>query len=464
MSRAARWLRSATWFGPTDARPLALLRIVLGLLLIADWLDRLRDLFAFMSPTGIVPPGRAPGLWSVFDWCRSPAGIFGVEALGLVAIVAFTCGYRTRVATLLTWVFATSVQHRNLLVCDSGDTLARMLLFWGLFVDLGARFSLDVALGHRPPARWISVLGVRFMQMQVAIMYLCTAWAKSGSSWMDGTAIARAVVNEDFGRPSGVWLAAIPWFCHFMTRATLAIEWGFSLLVFSSWGQPWVRRGALLAGVLLHLGIFVFMKVGFFSLFVVASYLAFVDAGMVDRAARRLPILRAEGGEWHPPPPLRAQLLGAVLVTQLLVIVHAQIHRASRLESIEMYATATWQDWHMFAPNPPALSYRFTADGVDASDRPVDVLAAAAPLFGAHGAYQSTRWNKLRVHLAMGADAMLPILGRYLCERYDGASRPPLKSVSVYADVVALPVANLPAGAREQRHMLYLKHSCETTN
>jgi hypothetical protein len=62
----------------------------------------------------------------------------------------------------------------------------------------------------------------------------------------------------------------------------------------------------------------------------------------------------------------------------------------------------------------------------------------------------------------MGADAVLPILGRYLCERYDGASRPPLKSVSVYADVVPLPVANLPAGAHEQRHVLYLKHSCET--
>jgi hypothetical protein len=461
VTHASRLFRSETWFGFTDARPLALLRVAMGLILIEDWLDRLRDLSAFLGESGIVPVNHSPGTWSLFFWVTRPAGVVALDVVGLVAIVAFTCGYLTRLSTLLTWVFVHSVQHRNLLVCDSGDTLVRVLLFWGLFVDLGGRFSLDLALGRRAPARWIPVLGVRFMQLQVAIMYASTALAKNGPSWANGTAISRAVLNTDFGRPSGVWLAAVPWLCHFLSHATVVIEGGFPILALSGPWQPWSRRAALLAGVGLHLGIFVFMKVGFFSLIVVASYLVFVDAGAVDWAARRFPRLRAVGDEAEPPPSWYARDLCAVLLLQLLVIVHSQIHDVSPPESVELNITGTWQNWHMFSPNPPPLSYRFSAEGLDAEGRPVDVLAAAAPQFAAQGGYRYSRWNKLRSNFETGAGPILPILGRYLCERYNrDPSRPALKSLSLYVDITRLPVPDLPLDARDQPHTLYLKRAC----
>ena len=458
----ARVLAPETWFGFTDARPLALLRIAIGLILIEDWIDRLRDLSTFLGDSGIVPLGRSAGAWSLFDGVKSPTSLGVLYGLGLVAIVAFTCGYRTRLSTLLTWAFVYSAQTRNLLICDSGDTLIRTLLFWGLFVDLGARFSLDVRLRRRPPARWIPVLGVRFMQMQIALMYLVTALAKSGSSWADGTAIQRALLNPDFGRPTGIWLAGMPWLCHLMTHATRAIEGGFPVLVFLPWCQPWARRAGVLAGTLLHLGIFVFMKVGFFSPIVIASYLVFVDGPALDRVARSLRRLRAEGDETAPPPHPYAEQLCLLLLCQFLLIIHSQIHAASDPEVIEMNVTGTWQNWRMFAPNPPAVSYHFSSEGIDGSGVPVDVLAAVAPAFAARGGFRYTRWNKLRSNLeGTTDDPNLAVLGRYICDRYNReTSRLPLKSFDLYVDITRLPVAHLPLDAQDQTLVLRLRQSC----
>ncbi len=68
---------------------------------------------------------------------------------GLLALLLIV-GYRTRVVSLLCWVMLLSLNHRNYLILQSSDSLMLALLFWSLFLPLGARYSVDSALNPRP--------------------------------------------------------------------------------------------------------------------------------------------------------------------------------------------------------------------------------------------------------------------------------------------------------------------------
>src|SRR4051812_30186487 len=99
--------RRAFWLGQIDPRPLGLFRIGFGLVLLFDAFKRTTDFRAFLTDDGMLPRGvlRDPSRWSPFDLVGSPAGVALLYALGVAAIVAFTVGYRTRIATIASWLF-----------------------------------------------------------------------------------------------------------------------------------------------------------------------------------------------------------------------------------------------------------------------------------------------------------------------------------------------------------------------
>ena len=101
------------------------------------------------------------------------------------------------------------------------------------------------------------------------------------------------------------WLAASPLASHVITWGVLGVELAIGLLVWNRRARPWV----LGAGVALHLGIELTLRVGFFSWVVLASYVAFVPPERAARLAawcsRRLDLhpLSREG-----EAPVRAEL------------------------------------------------------------------------------------------------------------------------------------------------------------
>src|SRR4051812_44844700 len=148
------------WTGQADSRLFALYRILLGTLLVYDAFDRLRDFHAFYTERGVLPrvaamAFRSPWAWSIFDMIQ-PWGLeLAIYLAGVAVLIAFTLGYRTRLATILSWVFVVSVHHRNDLILDGSDVVLRVMLFWLMFADCGACWSLDTRLRRRP--RWSAV-------------------------------------------------------------------------------------------------------------------------------------------------------------------------------------------------------------------------------------------------------------------------------------------------------------------
>src|SRR5215213_10452564 len=69
--------------------------------------------------------------------------LFGVAALAALGLLI---GYRTSLMTVVVWVLLLSIQWRNPLVTGADGPLLRLLLFWAIFLPLGAYWSVDRAL------------------------------------------------------------------------------------------------------------------------------------------------------------------------------------------------------------------------------------------------------------------------------------------------------------------------------
>ena len=112
--------------------------------------------------------------------------------------------------------------------------------------------------------------------------YFLSAWAKArGNTWNDGTAIALSLRIEDLQRyVAPEWLFEQAVLLNLFTWATLLFEATFGILVWNRRLRPWV----LGTGIAFHLGIDIFLDIGFFSIAIFLAYLAFVP----DEAANKL--------------------------------------------------------------------------------------------------------------------------------------------------------------------------------
>jgi hypothetical protein len=283
------------WFEPEATSTLALVRIALGLVVIAWALSLAGDLFAFFGPEGIQPsPPVAPGAWGVLGIVPGDLAVGLLYAALLLGAICLTVGFRARLSALIVFVCLLSFERRSPFVINAGDQLLRILAFYLMLAPSGAALSLDRWWrGDRVwefPAR--APWALRLIQFQLSFVYLAAVWAKvRGTTWNDGTAISYALRLADLERfPVPGFLTDLPAFSTLLTYGTLAIELSLGILVWNRRLRPWV----LGLGVLMHLGIEWSLRVGFFTLAVFVMYVAFLpperaSAGIIavrDRARR----------------------------------------------------------------------------------------------------------------------------------------------------------------------------------
>ena len=194
-----------------DLRTLALFRLGLGLLLIVDLALRARDLAAHYTDIGILPRDVAvsvlsPGAFSLHllngtVWFQ--AALF--VAAGLFAVMLMV-GFRTRLATIASWVLLLSLQNRNPYILSGDDNLLMLLTFWAMFLPLGARYSVDMALDRRTrelPNAWFSVATLALLVQGMSV-YFFSALLKSDPQWIpDGTAVYYALQLDYLVTPFG---------------------------------------------------------------------------------------------------------------------------------------------------------------------------------------------------------------------------------------------------------------------
>jgi hypothetical protein len=285
-------------FDPVDTAPMAALRIACGLLALGWTVSLLPDVHAFLDDDGLTAKAvnGSRGWWTLD--LVSPYLALAVLAL---AAVALAVGWHTRIAAVLVAFLLVAVQRRDVYVLNSGDLLLREMAFYVALMPAGEIWSLDARRrgGSSPRAPW----SLRMLQLQVSMLYLFSVVAKlHGDTWQDGTAVGRAVQLADLQRivvPQGI--ATSVTMSALLTYGTLIVE---GALVFGLW-LPRFRWVAMAAGVSIHLGIEATLLIGWFSLTVIACYLAFVPPQVLRTAVTLV------GERRGRPTPARQPLVSA---------------------------------------------------------------------------------------------------------------------------------------------------------
>lgn len=153
-------------------------------------------------------------------------------------------GYRTRIATAIGWLVIGSIQSRNQLLLQHGDYLLRLLLFWSMFLPLGARLSLD-ARRHAvvPQNRFVSVAGGALL-VQIACVYFFAGVFKLDPVWLGGDAVGNALRMDHYVSSVGLLLRPFTGMQRLITHLTLVFELVAPLLLFVP-GPTWPVRATL---------------------------------------------------------------------------------------------------------------------------------------------------------------------------------------------------------------------------
>lgn len=189
-------------FSP-DNRSLAAFRVVLAVGLLLDLIQRYLNASHFYSESGVLPHtlwktlfGDQPYYWSL-HFLNGSEVLF--KALLLFQICLALCllvGYRTRLASFLSWILMLSLVLRNPLLFYGGDKLAPLLLLIATLLPLSMR---DVV---KKSASLIVNLSFFWLMMQMAILYIASGVSKLDSVyWQDGTALTNVLLTPSKLQP-----------------------------------------------------------------------------------------------------------------------------------------------------------------------------------------------------------------------------------------------------------------------
>ena len=320
-----------------DTRALAFLRIAVGCILLSDLLIRWGDVDWFLSHYGVYSATDAKALSS--EWRFSLYwvldSIWWVHLLfvgNVIIALMLMLGMRTRLATVLAFLFLVSLQNRNPVLLQGGDNLLLLLVFWGLFLPWGERISVDAAMTKQSvTAHQYVGIGSVALLIQVLSVYFFSAFLKNGAEWtVDGSAIYYALHNDQVAH-----LLAPYWRdWHAVTVPLTHYVWWLELLgpiiALSPWFNHWARGLAAFCFITLEIGFLFNLNVGLFPFISMASLLVLVPTPVWDRAAK---LFRAKS---HAPMTMYFDR-DCVFCEKTCVLIRAIFGLDARIEPAQNY-------------------------------------------------------------------------------------------------------------------------------
>lgn len=271
-----------------DGRSLRLFRIMLGVLVMVDMIDRMYDIYPLYSDYGIlsrntlaiekIEPYYA---LSIYQIAGEPFFVSIICLLHLLTALWMIFS-PNKLNTILLYYFHTSIQTRNAYVGHAGDMYTRVVLFWSLLMPYSMESSSSWgALGYA---------------IQIQCMYLTSLYWKSGAEWrLLGTASYYALHLRYFITPLGELLASLPLLgLRLSTFAVLGMEGLGSILLLI----PSIRIYGIVLLVLLHIGLGLTMRLGTFTMVTVTAVIPFIPGSVWDHihpfVRGRLPYYRMQ--------------------------------------------------------------------------------------------------------------------------------------------------------------------------
>lgn len=411
-------------FFALDLRSLALFRILLASLLLLDWVYRLPDLQAHFTDDGLLPRELLQNTFFSFSF-HLFSGSYWFQALlaGLAILFAigFLVGFYTSLMVFLSFLMLVSVHGRNPTLMQGGDHLMRAMLFWSIFLPLGARWSFDAA-GREPGPNVIRSLASIVLIAQIVIVYLFAAVYKWDDQWRgEGSAVYRTLTNEQFTTRIGYIVRSQRWLCTWMTHATIYLETLGPVALFLPFHVGFQRMAVIMLFVGFHAGLALCMELDSFPFVGMMIWSVLLPPSFWDRVGPKLPDLSAwlrrlptGWGDYQPPS---GKVAHAVLLLCFIYVGLYNIHGYLWLkgefrqppqkitflpEQFVQFGVVTGleQSWGLFAPLPTPMAGWHLAIGKRSDGSEIELMRGTSPpdrgkpmLLST--TYTNARWRKL---------------------------------------------------------------------
>lgn len=459
-----------------DVRTLAVLRMGMASLILVDLLDRGRHIAEFYTDDGFMPREIVPRIDELALSYHMLGGSFEFQlalfATAAVFAAMLLVGYRTRAASVMSWLLLVSLHNRNYFVSFGGDLELQRVLFWCLFLPLGARWSLDArrAPGELEPNVRVTSVASAAVLIQVAYVYLFSGLSKTGPAWVgDYDAIYLALQNEFLVVGIGPWLRQYESLLFVITPLVVYFERFSIFLFFCPFRTPQVRCGMILAIWGFHLGTAAIINLSTFPLMCAVCALAYLPTWFWERVGGD----ESTGAEPRviatPRPAVQVGLGLALVYTTAFLI--ADVNPRATLPAVfrELgHLLQLDQSWSLYAPEPSPYDIHRTVRGRLENGEVVEDLIAAGRGETWRSVQAIHESKRFRVYIEMWSGPRfrpdVAVYGQWLCRQWNTQASTPevpehaLRSVAWIFDARRI----LPAGQREPviREVLF-DHECE---
>ena len=428
-----------------DLRALAALRISLGLVVLFDLLLRLRDLTAFYTDQGVLP--RVVLLQiphpTLFDFLNTVGTNIGVLTwFGLLAAAAFgvVVGWRTRACLIVVWVLHTALKHRNPLILHAGDLELGLILFWSIFLPLGARYSFD-ARSHPKcldlPDKFSSVATTGYV-LQLGLMYLMAALHKNDPVWTDtGQALYYTFNYDQFSTSLARLMLDNPQILKTLTFVSLGMEFAIPVLLWFPWKRTPLRYIACVTIILFHCGVALTLNLGIMVLINIVATIGLWPGAPFDRLATKIGPVRGPEPEQSDSDCRGTRLSKPVqllLALNCLYIVHLNyaIYNSVIVPTPVKYfgyLLRQQQNWDLFAPHPGVDDGWFVLEGHRLDGKKIDLLQGGKAATyqkpeSVAASFPNQRWRMWLLNLQRRSDPLVnEAFASYLARKWNRTHR-----------------------------------------
>ncbi|MFB6255084.1 MAG: HTTM domain-containing protein [Halobacteriaceae archaeon] len=443
-----------------DTRGLAAMRIGVGILILIDISIRLQDLRAFYTNSGVLPRSlliEEYPLISQFSIHTLIGDIwFQIFLFGILAIstVFLLLGYYTKPATVVTLLLVISLHARNPLILNAGDAILRRLLFWSLFLPIGATWSINRHTEHRSDKQIITVATFAYL-IQIVLIYIVNLLFKlRGDAWTKGNAVQYVFELDQLTILFGDLLSTYPSLLDILGTVWMSLLLFAPLLILLTGYRRTVLVGLFMS---MHFGMFLTLQLGLFPLISIVALLPFLPKRFWERVEAELSHIlsltnqierMASVFNFRHPNTLTEESLsrgfrlvksGVIMAIIILMIIWNGITLGymGAPDSIESQLKTAEYRWDMFAPNPRKSEGWFvirgelqTGETVDpfyttliSWDRPPDLATT----------YPSHRWLLYLLEIQRPSNSEFRSgFVNYLCRNYNENHVSTLESVTIF--------------------------------
>lgn len=264
------------FFKPASAKPLAIFRIGLSLVLLWQAFSLLPTFHFFLGEFGfvqrevsnILSDPSIPRLYWILDFLSSRGASENstLTALGIIYITSLfflLSGAYTRFWAFIAWFLHWSFLNTGYSGAYGADMYCHFFLFYLIFIPSHKAWSLDCLFKRVNNAPSIEArISLRILQLHMCISYLASGLEKAtGEQWWNGEVMWIALNTPGYSIADFHWLANWSFIPIISGIVVLAIEIFYCLFI---WGKK-TRYAWIFLTCLLHLGIAVFLNLPIFG-------------------------------------------------------------------------------------------------------------------------------------------------------------------------------------------------------